>query len=298
MVTLVIKKQETKMAEELASKEEANIMFEKKFSSGQEEIEDKKKKLQKLYNKYQSSKAEIMDMQDEFTREREAYQDQLRELARQLKLKSMMIDNFVPQDEVDKVEIRAQWSEEIDDWVLPNLELSANLLRGKRPGSALGLKRPTSEYARLARNLGDTNPRFKPDNIMQLDLDMPPEKFLDEFDGSISQKVQNTINIALNEDEDEIAMMNLESQPNVYLLTREENGVDKDDGQGNKDRKPARLKSAVPKKPMSAVKKDTQSTTASSISSMSSKSESVKKEPPAEENFPKARGLVKRPTKI
>jgi len=46
---------------------------------------------------------------------------------------------------------------------------------------------------------------------MQYDLDMPPEKYLDEFDGQPSQKIQNTINSALNEDEDEIAMLNLET---------------------------------------------------------------------------------------
>jgi len=108
------------------------------------------------------------------------------------------------------------------------LHLSGNSLRAKRPNSALGLKRPTSEYARLAKNLGDTNPRFRADNIMNLDLDMPPEKFLDDFDGNLSQKVQNTINTALNEDEDEIALMNLDNQPNVYFVYKEDGGIERE----------------------------------------------------------------------
>jgi len=270
-------------------------MIDKKFASQQEEIEDKKKKLQKLYNKYQSARSEVLDLQDEFTRERETYQDQIRELTRQLKLKSLMIENFIPTDEINKIELRAQWSEEIDDWVLPNLHLSGNSLRAKRPSSALGLKRPTSEYARLAKNLGDTNPRFRYDNIMQLDLDMPPEKYLDEFDGTLSQKVQNTINTGLNEDEDEISMLNLESQPNVYFVYKEDGSAEREDNQTPKEKKPTRLKSAM-KKPGSAVKKELSTANTSAVST--TRPDTGARASQAEDNFPKAKGLVsKKPTK-
>ena len=35
------------------------------------------------------------------------------------------------------------------------------------------MKRPTSEYSRIAKGLGDLNPRYKFENILDLDLDMP-----------------------------------------------------------------------------------------------------------------------------
>ena len=82
-------------------------MMEKKYASQQEEIEDKKKKLQKLYQKFQAVQAEIRDLQDEFNRERETYQEQIRELSRQVKLKNLIIDHFIPQDEASKIELRA-----------------------------------------------------------------------------------------------------------------------------------------------------------------------------------------------
>jgi len=71
-----------------------------------------------------------------------------------------------------------------------------------RPCSALNLKKPTSEFARMALSLGDNNPRFRYDNIMQLDLDLP-ERTTEDFYGQVSQKVQDTINIALNDNIEE-----------------------------------------------------------------------------------------------
>jgi len=35
------------------------------------------------------------------------------------------------------------------------------------------MKRPTSEYSRIAKGLGDINPWYKFENILDLDLDMP-----------------------------------------------------------------------------------------------------------------------------
>lgn len=84
------------------------------------------------------------------------------------------------------------FSEEKDDFILKPFEPS-NL---KRPRSALNLKRPTCEFARVAMALGDTNPRYRffffilllfilskrHDNIMQLDLDLP-EPTIEVFDG-------------------------------------------------------------------------------------------------------------------
>jgi len=268
---------EQKLADDLAKKEEANIMMERKYANQQEEIEDKKKKLQKLYQKFQNAKSELTDQQEEFTRERESFQEQIRELSRQLKLKSLIIDHFIPQDEANKVELRSVWSEEIDDWILPNLHLSGNSLRPTRPISSLGLTRPTAEYARMAKNFGDPNPRFRGDNVLDLPLDMP-EKTVEEFDGTVSEKMQNAINTALNEEDEDITLMNLENQPNVYYVYAED-GIEKEDGRTPKDKK-KRLQSAV-RKPGSAIKKPAESTPKANVNEFS-----------PEDNFPKAKGLV------
>ena len=58
--------------------------------------------------------------------------------------------------------------------------------------------------------------RFRHDNVLILDLDLP-ERTTQDFDGTISQKLQETINIALKEDEEELAMISQEKMPNVYI---------------------------------------------------------------------------------
>jgi kinesin family protein 3/17 len=60
------------------------------------------------------------------------------------------------------------------------------------------MKRPTSEYSRIAKGLGDLNPRYKFDNILQLDLDMP-ERTTEDYQGLPSMKVQQAIQAILND---------------------------------------------------------------------------------------------------
>ena len=43
--------------------------------------------------------------------------DTIRELTRQLKLKSLVISNFIPMEDLNLINRRATWDEEADDWV-------------------------------------------------------------------------------------------------------------------------------------------------------------------------------------
>ncbi len=42
-----------------------------------------------------------------------------------------------------------------------------------------------TEFSRMAVGFGDVNPRYRYDNILHLDLDLP-EQTTEEFDGQIS----------------------------------------------------------------------------------------------------------------
>ncbi len=52
--------------------------------------------------------------------------DRIRELTREIRLKHLIIDQFVPAQEYMRVERRAEWADEINDWVIPNLEFTGN----------------------------------------------------------------------------------------------------------------------------------------------------------------------------
>lgn len=94
------RRQEEALAREL---EEANLLIEEQYASMAEEVEAKTRKLKKVWNKLQSAQAEARDLADEFAREREDMLSTIRELNRQLKLKSLILENFVPPHEVERV---------------------------------------------------------------------------------------------------------------------------------------------------------------------------------------------------
>jgi len=164
----------------------------------QEELEFKSKKLEVLWGEYNEAQDVLNTVQDDFDRERNDMYDTIYELTNQLKLKNMIIENFIPTDEIKKFEKDTHWNEETNDWVIvhPAAKLGIKKKDNKRPQSAVGLKRPTSEYSRIAKGLGDLNPRYKFDNILQLDLDMP-ERTTEDYEGMPSAKVQQAIQAIL-----------------------------------------------------------------------------------------------------
>ena len=225
------KRQELELARELAEKEEATLLMEEQYSSLQDEVEVKTRKLKKLWTKYQAAKSEIKDLNEEFQSEREDMLDTIRELTRQLKLKQLVLDNFVPPDEQAKLDRRAQWSDENDEWWLPRLEFAGNQLRPRRPVSASGLRRPETEYARHRKQY-DNSARFKGDNVINMELEMPDRTTQDYEGAAMSQRVAAALTAALAGDEEEVTFSAPETLPscNPYL-----NYNPDDDGPRGKD---------------------------------------------------------------
>lgn len=90
------KEKELVLARQMAEKEEANFQLNEKYSSLQEEVQSKTKKLKKLWIKYQQAKNEIEDLNCEFEEERNDMLETIRDLTKQMKLKELIIANFIP----------------------------------------------------------------------------------------------------------------------------------------------------------------------------------------------------------
>ena len=58
------------------------------------------------------------DLQEEFQAERSDMLDTIRQLTRTLKLKDLVIANFIPEEFAKGIERRSQWKEEEDCWVV------------------------------------------------------------------------------------------------------------------------------------------------------------------------------------
>ncbi|RHY27807.1 hypothetical protein DYB32_006516 [Aphanomyces invadans] len=118
------KRQELKLARELAEREEANLMKEEKYQSLQEEAEAKTKKLKKVFGKVKEVLAEIKQMEKAHGREREDLLDTIRELTAQFKLKTLVLEYFMPREAATILENAAHWDDDDDNYRLDHLELS------------------------------------------------------------------------------------------------------------------------------------------------------------------------------
>ena len=171
------------------------------YTNVAEELEAKTKMLEYMWEELQQANKDLGEVNEDFDRERNDMYDTIYELTNQLKLKNMIIEYMVPLDEYRKYEKIAEWNEDINDWTIKNPSNYKDIKTGtKRPQSAVGMKRPTSEYSRIAKGLGDLNPRYKFDNILQLDLDMP-ERTTEDYEGIPSAKVQQAIQAILNDND-------------------------------------------------------------------------------------------------
>jgi uncharacterized membrane protein YgcG len=82
--------------------------------------------------------------------------------------------------------------------------MSGNRVRvnAARPISSGKLKRPESEYARQRKQY-DSNPRYRSDNILSMELDMP-DKTTQDFDGpGMMSRVDPVLGMSLNADDGE-----------------------------------------------------------------------------------------------
>jgi kinesin family protein 3/17 len=164
--------QKRQLERKMEEMEEAALQENQKFDSIQEELENKSDKLKKLFSKYQRMKSELRDIQVEFERDKEEMLDQIRSLNREVKLKELVIRHFIPPSEMRKIESRCRYDEENDEWCLEKQHLTGNSIRRPQSASVNG-KRPISAAAKAAARMGVDNPRFKSENVLTLELDMP-----------------------------------------------------------------------------------------------------------------------------
>ncbi|KAG9268501.1 kinesin family member 3Cb [Astyanax mexicanus] len=168
-------RQERDMQQLMFEQDEETIELKETFSTLQQEVDLKTKKLKKLYSKLQLVRAEIVDISDEHVTTRQELEQTLNELTREMKFKNLIIDNFIPPEEKNKIINRLHYDSEEDQWkVLPLLPSENNSPRvRRRPTSVVGHKRPISQHAQVAVATGAPS-RYRAENVMLLELDMAP----------------------------------------------------------------------------------------------------------------------------
>ncbi|CAK4639919.1 unnamed protein product [Aphanomyces euteiches] len=204
------KRQEMQLARELAEREDSNMLLEEQFSSLQEEVDVKTKKLKKLWAKHKAASTEIEDLRTEFQTEKEDMLETIRELTRQLKIKQMLLQHFVPLDDAYAIEKRCKWNADVDEWTLDHVDVKPTSLKPKRPVARRGVRRAETDFARRNRQVDRNNPRWKSDNVIVLELEMPERRTKDYESGMMGFWLDR---IASNEDEVELILEDTATAP-------------------------------------------------------------------------------------
>ncbi|XP_062927044.1 kinesin-like protein KIF3C isoform X2 [Mobula hypostoma] len=165
------KRREREIQQQMMLQDEETLELRETYTSLQQEVEMKTKKLKKLLAKFESVKAEIQDLQNEHVKKRQNLEHAQNELTRDLKLKYLIIENFIPPEEKNKIMNRLCFDCEEDQWKFLPLAPADRHQMKKRSTSAVGYKRPISQYARVAMSMG-IHPRYRAENILFLELDM------------------------------------------------------------------------------------------------------------------------------
>ncbi|MCO5571230.1 hypothetical protein L7F22_024966 [Adiantum nelumboides] len=192
----------------IAELEEAHIMTEEKCNTMEEELDLKTRKLRRLMARYQQSKldiaalkTEIQDTIHEFQQERADLLWSIKSLEQQYQLKSLVIERFIPPEEVAKIMQRMHWDDDNEVWIFKsNHSYSTNGVDSilvQRPASAVGRSRPTCQKALQCLAQGTTNPRYLDDNVLNLKLDPPERVTFDYFNPVDRMRAESQIHQCL-----------------------------------------------------------------------------------------------------
>lgn len=178
------KRREREMQQQLEMQEEGTSEIKETYTSLQQEVDIKTKKLRKLFAKLQSVKTEIQDLQEEHSKERRDLEQTQNELTKELKLKYLIIENFIPPEEKVKILSRVVYDDDEDQWsLLPLSEV---------PGAMEPLRPPSAK----------SSLKSKGEHILQVELDMPVRTTRDYNAPAMSPHLKAVLDDALKEEDD------------------------------------------------------------------------------------------------
>lgn len=211
---------EKAIRDELERREEAELLAKESFSSIQQEVDAKRRLIRQILLK-------IKSMRDDMETHEKSYRLELDELdqlqyvlQKELKLKCLIMDNFVPNHHVDQLLSRVVYDEKRNTCAIQPIDLSldyCNLDQSIecsdywKPTS--DCMRPRSEYEKIGETIYPSNIRFKYDNLIEPQLTLPkptPPRALNlnapNDDGKEDDIIQKLIDNALNQREPDVVI--------------------------------------------------------------------------------------------
>ncbi|XP_055693752.1 kinesin-like protein Klp68D [Lutzomyia longipalpis] len=196
------KKREVEMQQQLELQEETTLEIRETVTSLQQEVDVKTRKLKKCYAKWVALKQELVDTREEHNRDRRELEMTQNELIKELKRLLLIIDNFVPAEVKSRLTTQARYDEEQEEWNLcPLIAMDGQQMR--RPVAQPARRRPVSEYAlQQIRHGGQETLRYRGENILSHELDMPLRTTFEYRNPKVSASLQAVLAEAMQTEGD------------------------------------------------------------------------------------------------
>ena len=186
-------------------------------------------------------------MQEVIHREREDLMDRIRELTRDIRKQHLIIDQFIPVQEYMRIERRAEWDPDKNDWEIPNIEYTGN--------NILIAKAKKKEGKKLNNNLFD--------NILNMDEGSDEE----DFEQAATKRVNEAINSILVEEDEELqASYKPPEKQSVFFRYTDDGAVREDPEEAAKREKNKKKRLQSAKRPLTAKKKKVDISTVDMVS--------------------------------
>jgi kinesin family protein 3/17 len=130
--------EQDRLAQELAERDEARLLADERYADAGHAVQALQKKLKDLFVKVGQKKEDARAIEEEFQQEKEDYLQMIRELDKEIKLQSLVIESFMPYSFYRVVDRARQWDPFREEWVLPFLENSGNSTAQRGEGSSTG----------------------------------------------------------------------------------------------------------------------------------------------------------------
>ena len=131
-----IAEQEEDAQRRIQELEDLHTITSDSYKTIEEEIESKGKKTKKLHEAYERCLVDIKDLERDWTSEREDLLDVIRALTREIKLKNLVLDAYIPPDEIDRLSRHATWDDKAETWRISHARIAGNRARERRDKEA------------------------------------------------------------------------------------------------------------------------------------------------------------------
>ncbi|CAF1560125.1 unnamed protein product, partial [Rotaria sordida] len=183
---------------QLEQGEEERQTINEKYTNIKEEVEDKRAKKEKLSKQLKKLEAKKLEIVEKHRIVREELEAEQREIQKQTKLFQLIIENFIPTDERERLLKRIQFDDRHNRWTLKELSKQTDQMAA-RPILTHSDRRPIAVHSQS--NSIPEIAYFKGENIILLQLDFPSRTTRDYEDPMVPPMIQAAMGKAMKDEE-------------------------------------------------------------------------------------------------